>query len=102
MQGRTDPSGTNVVLSVIDTGKGMSPEVRDSLFTYQAISRKAGGTGLGTKIVKDVVDAHGGSIRVESTQGLGTAFHITLPVEGPPVHSPDISRSPAETGRMTS
>jgi len=47
----------------------MSPEVRDSLFSYQAISRNIGGTGLGTKIVKDVVDAHGGTIAVESKQG---------------------------------
>lgn len=102
VQGRTEQSGKNIVLSVIDTGKGMSPEVRDSLFTYQAISRKIGGTGLGTKIVKDVVDAHGGTITVESTQGVGTAFHITLPVDGPPSHSPGTSRPPAETGRMTS
>jgi signal transduction histidine kinase len=63
----------------------MSVEVRESLFTYQAISRKVGGTGLGTKIVKDVVDAHGGRITVESKQGIGSSFHITLPVEGPPV-----------------
>jgi len=83
VQGRTDPSGKQVVLSVIDTGKGMSPEVRDSLFSYRAISRKVGGTGLGTKIVKDVVDAHGGTIVVESTEGKGTAFHITLSIDGP-------------------
>jgi signal transduction histidine kinase len=84
LRGRTDPSGKTVVLSVIDTGKGMSPEVRDSLFTYQAVSRKIGGTGLGTKIVKDVVDAHGGTITVESKEGVGTTFHITLFVDGPP------------------
>jgi signal transduction histidine kinase len=72
-----------VVLSVIDTGKGMSPDVRDSLFSYRAISRKVGGTGLGTKIVKDVVNAHGGTITVESTEGKGTAFHITLSIDGP-------------------
>lgn len=83
VKGRTEQSGKSLVLSVIDTGKGMSPEVRDSLFTYRAISRKAGGTGLGTKIVKDVVDAHGGTITVESTEGVGTAFHITLSVDGP-------------------
>jgi signal transduction histidine kinase len=83
VRGRTEESGKQIVLSVIDTGKGMSPEIRDSLFTYQAISRKVGGTGLGTKIVKDVVDAHGGSIWVESTEGKGTAFHITLSVDGP-------------------
>ena len=83
VKGRTEQAGKSIVLSVIDTGKGMSPEIRDSLFTYQAISRKVGGTGLGTKIVKDVVDAHGGTITVESTEGVGTAFHITLPVDGP-------------------
>ena len=83
IRGRLDKSGKQVVLSVIDTGKGMSPEVRDSLFSYQAISRKVGGTGLGTKIVKDVVDAHGGTITVESTEGKGTAFHITLSIDGP-------------------
>ena len=87
VRGHADESGNQIVLSVIDTGKGMSPEIRDSLFTYQAISRKAGGTGLGTKIVKDVVDAHGGTITVESTEGKGTAFHITLPVEGPSPHA---------------
>jgi signal transduction histidine kinase len=87
VQGRTDPSGKKIVLSIIDTGKGMSPEVRDSLFTYQAISRKVGGTGLGTKIVKDVVDAHGGTITVESKEGMGTSFHVTLSVDGPPARS---------------
>lgn len=84
VQGNTEAAGTKIRISVIDTGKGMSPEVRDSLFTYRAISSKAGGTGLGTKIVKDVVDAHGGTISVESEEGKGTAFHITLLVDGPP------------------
>ena len=83
VRGRKDESGKHVELSVIDTGRGMSPEVRDSLFSYQAISRKVGGTGLGTKIVKDVVDAHGGTIRVESKEGAGTVFHITLSIDGP-------------------
>jgi signal transduction histidine kinase len=101
VKGYTDKARKNIVVSVVDTGKGMSPEVRDSLFTYQAISRKVGGTGLGTKIVKDVVDAHGGSITVESELGVGSSFHIVLPVEGPPAHSPNTFRSPAETGRMT-
>jgi signal transduction histidine kinase len=83
VQGRTEQGGKTIILSVIDTGKGMPSEVRESLFTYQAISRKVGGTGLGTKIVKDVIDAHGGKITVESVPDKGTSFHITLPVEGP-------------------
>jgi signal transduction histidine kinase len=78
-----EEEGKTVGLSVIDTGRGMPPEVRDSLFGTEAISRKAGGTGLGTKIVKDVVDAHGGSITVASQEGVGTTFHLSLPVQGP-------------------
>lgn len=87
VQGRTVQAGKRIVLSVIDTGKGMPLEVKESLFTYQAISRKVGGTGLGTKIVKDIIDAHGGQITVESEPGKGTSFHITLPVEGPATHT---------------
>jgi PAS domain S-box-containing protein len=75
--------GKTVKLSVADTGRGMPSEVRDSLFTQGAMSRKRGGTGLGTKIVKDVVDAHGGQITVESEEGVGTTFHMTLPIARP-------------------
>jgi signal transduction histidine kinase len=81
--GALSPSGKEILLSFEDTGHGMSPDVLRSLFTYQVVSRKSGGTGLGTKIVKDVVDAHGGTIRAESTEGQGTTFTICLPIEGP-------------------
>jgi len=40
-----------------------------------------GGTGLGTKIVKDVIDAHGGKIRVESEPSQGATFFVSLPIE---------------------
>ena len=77
-----------IVVSVIDTGRGMSPEVRDRLFTKRSISTKPGGTGLGTKIVKDVVEAHGGTIWVESELGTGTKIHIRLPrTAGESAHS---------------
>lgn len=69
-----------IEISVIDTGRGMAPEVRDRLFTKATISTKPGGTGLGTKIVKDVVDAHGGKVWVESELGNGTKIHIVLPL----------------------
>ena len=101
VRGRPEESGKQIVLSVVDTGKGMTPEIRDSLFTYQAVSRKMGGTGLGTKIVKDVVDAHGGRIWVESTEGKGTSFHITLSVEGPPANPPGHTHAPTEVGRKS-
>jgi PAS domain S-box-containing protein len=83
--------GTNtdtIELNVADTGRGMPPEVRDRLFTPQAISTKKTGTGLGTKIVKDAIDLHNGQIRVESEEGKGTTFHIRLPIsQSAPSHS---------------
>ena len=81
IEGRFEESDRAVHLSVADTGKGMKPEVRDRLFTSRAVSTKPGGTGLGTKIVKDVVTAHEGSISVESQEGVGTTFYIRLPLD---------------------
>lgn len=89
VRGRADSEARCLLLSVADTGRGMPPEIRESLFSARAISRKHGGTGLGTKIVKDVVDAHGGSITVESEEGIGTTFHLHLPFE--PVRQPDVN-----------
>jgi signal transduction histidine kinase len=81
VQGHVESADGVLHLAVVDTGRGMSPEVRDSLFTGRAISRKVGGTGLGTKIVKDVVDAHGGQLTVESKEDVGTTVHIRLPLQ---------------------
>jgi signal transduction histidine kinase len=78
--GKVDQTTDMLDISVADTGRGMPPEIRDSLFTAHALSRKPGGTGLGTKIVKDVIDAHRGHIHVESTVGTGTTFRLILPL----------------------
>ena len=75
--------GDHLLIAVADTGRGMPARIRDSLFTSRAISPKPGGTGLGTKIVKDVVDAHGGTITVESQENVGTTFHVRLPLHPP-------------------
>lgn len=72
-----------IEISVTDNGRGMPPEVRDSLFSAGAISRKPGGTGLGTQIIKDAVDLHHGQIKVESKEGVGTTFLLSLPVQQP-------------------
>ena len=83
IRGELGPDNQQIILQVKDTGRGMTREVQESLFTAKVLSCKAGGTGLGTKIVKDVVDAHGGTIQVESQEGLGTTFTICLPKGGP-------------------
>jgi signal transduction histidine kinase len=80
---RGSVDGESILIDVADTGKGMPPDIRDRLFTPRAVSTKSGGTGLGTKIVKDAVDAHGGQITVDSTIGVGTTFHIRLPIIQP-------------------
>jgi signal transduction histidine kinase len=80
IRGSVREDSNTLYLAVTDTGRGMPPEIRDRLFTSQAISTKATGTGLGTKIVKDVIMIHHGTIRVESEEGKGTTFHIQLPI----------------------
>lgn len=81
IRGAYVPDSRTVCFSVSDTGPGIPPEIRDRLFREGVVSRKAGGTGLGTKIVKDVIDAHGGRIRVESELGQGATFFVSLPIE---------------------
>jgi signal transduction histidine kinase len=80
----TDGAGEErLQIEVADTGRGMPEHVRARLFTDQAVSTKPGGTGLGTQIVKNVVDAHTGTITVASEPGVGTTFRIRLPLTQP-------------------
>ncbi len=72
-------AGAWVELSVIDTGHGMPPGVLARAFR-PFVTTKPGGTGLGLATAKKVVEAHGGSVRVESEPGRGTKFTIRLPV----------------------
>ena len=93
ISGSHQASDDCIRLRVADTGNGMPPEIRDHLFTNRLVSSKTGGTGLGTKIVKDVVDMHGGRIAVESEPGRGTTFEIRLPIEGPAFLRPATARA---------
>jgi two-component system, NtrC family, sensor kinase len=78
---RTAREGDNVVTEVIDTGAGMSEETLQRVFEPFFTTKPAGeGTGLGLSVSYGIVEAHGGTITVESVQGRGTAFRILLPV----------------------
>lgn len=74
-------SGDGVIrVSLTDTGRGMTQDVRDRLFEPFFTSGKAHGTGLGMPIVRRIIEAHGGRIEVESAPGAGTTMNIDLPV----------------------
>jgi signal transduction histidine kinase len=76
---RTRPSGRGVLLELIDTGPGMDEETLAKAFTA-FYTTKQGGSGLGLPTARKIVEAHGGSIDVESAPGRGTKVAIWLPV----------------------
>jgi len=74
-----------VRIAIADTGEGISPEHLEHVFDRfyradDARTRREGGTGLGLAIVQQIVQAHGGSVRAESTPGQGSTFYVILPV----------------------
>jgi hypothetical protein len=77
-------SGTDLCVSVIDTGIGMSEEKQDDLFKpfVQADwshARIYGGMGIGLTLVKEIIEMHGGSINLKSKSGEGTTITFTIP-----------------------
>jgi len=80
IQGELDSSTTphRLILNFIDTGIGMTPEVQQQIFK-PFFSMRQGGSGLGLPTLKKIVEAHGGTIAVQSEKGKGTKFIISLP-----------------------
>jgi hypothetical protein len=70
----------NVLIEIVDTGSGLTPEECERLFTPY-YTTKQHGTGLGLAVVQSVISDHGGTISVESEAGVGTTFRIELPIK---------------------
>jgi signal transduction histidine kinase len=79
---RTTQNDGNVDFEISDTGVGLTREEADRIFTPY-YTTKQHGTGLGLAIVQAIVADHSGRISVESEMGVGTAFHVELPIKPP-------------------
>jgi len=77
VSGRTH--ATEVLLVVRDTGPGVAAAEQEAIFERFHGHGQAGGAGLGLAIVRAIVARHEGRVWVESTDGEGAAFHLTLP-----------------------
>lgn len=96
--------GTYAMLSVRDTGEGLSEEARAHLFEPFFTTKDFGkGTGLGLAMCYGIVKQNGGLIGVESQVGVGTAFHVYLPVTDAPLEAtpPPRRHAPVRAGHET-
>ena len=94
---RISDEADEVVVDVSDTGGGMAPHVARRVFEPFFTTKDSNGTGLGLAQVKSVIIRHGGTISVDSEEGVGTRFTIVLPAvaakneagrrEGAPIES---------------
>ncbi len=72
-------NGSVVTLRISDTGPGIAAHIREKLFQPFEGSANPGGTGLGLAIAAELIKAHGGSIKLESSSANGTIFVVILP-----------------------
>ena len=76
----TKKDGDKVLISIKDNGNGIPERVRDKIFQPFFTTKPTGqGTGLGLSLSYDIVKAHGGEIKLETSEGEGTEFIISLP-----------------------
>lgn len=87
--------GDDAVISVADTGIGMSKENAQHIFEkFFQVGNVGGSTGVGLAIVKAFAELHGGRVTVESSEGKGSEFIVVLPVEAKPVDGGDVAGRP--------
>jgi two-component system NtrC family sensor kinase len=91
---RAEDEGRHVLVSIQDTGSGISPEYLERLFEPFFTTKEVGkGTGLGLSISRGIVENHQGQIWAESTLGVGTTFYLRFPSlnKDAPCHTTPIS-----------
>ncbi|MFN2499396.1 MAG: response regulator [Pyrinomonadaceae bacterium] len=76
----TEDIGEEVIISVVDTGIGMEPEVRSRVFDPFFTTKGKAGLGLGLAVSFGIISRHEGAIEIQSEIGKGTTFRISLPI----------------------
>ena len=69
----------NLAVVIEDTGCGMSPDVRNRVFS-PFFTTKENGTGLGLPVTRKIIEDHGGTLELESQASVGTRFTLRLPI----------------------
>ena len=94
------PAGRYVKIAVRDTGSGIPADVLPRIFDRYFTTKQGpdasgkGGTGVGLAACREIIEAHQGKIRVESTVGVGTSFIIKLPAATSPAAAPSTTPLP--------
>lgn len=73
----------NIIFKISDNGIGMDRETREKALSLFFSSKGAGGTGLGLFIANKIAQSHGGEIEIESEEGTGSSFTVTMPRKKP-------------------
>jgi signal transduction histidine kinase len=78
---KTEKRDNKIYITIRDNGNGIPQKIIDKIFQPFFTTKPTGqGTGLGLSLSYDIIKAHGGEIKVESKEGEGTEFIITIPV----------------------
>ena len=91
---RAESTAQYVHISVQDNGCGMTPSQKSRIFE-PFITYKSGGTGLGLSVARQIIEAHHGSIKVESAPGTGSTFHVYIPLDPEGCQNRTASTKPA-------
>ncbi len=86
VRSRLEVDGDKLIIQVRDDGEGIPAEKLPYVFErFFQVEPTRGGTGLGLAVVKELVEAHGGTVSVESELGQGATFTISLPLSTPTI-----------------
>lgn len=100
----TKATNDTAIFEVRDTGRGIDPQEIPRVFDryWQSDKKSRGGSGLGLYISKNIVEAHGGRVWVESKRGVGSRFYVSFPLLASPLPGANGEGEPAEKERGAS